>query len=78
MNYFRIDMRCLVTNEGTCAENPNGTHTAGRHIFMQADSKENAMERATKYFKHEANTKILHVTQIMPDDYVINNLVHIP
>lgn len=78
MNYFRIDMRCRVTNEGTCAENKNGTHIAGRHIFMQADSEENAMKRATEYFKREASTKILHATRVTPDDYVINNLVHMP
>lgn len=64
MDYFVVDMRCKVTNEGTCSGNPNGTHIAGRHIYIQADSEQDAMEKTSRYYKREQYTKVLSAKKV--------------
>ena len=76
MAYFRVDMKCRVTNKGTCVPNPEGSHIAGRHIFVSAISADDAMEKTKRFYGNQHDTKVIRAEKIslMPPPELIKNI----
>ena len=48
LNWYRVYINCRIDD-----------HSAGRHVFIQAESEQDAVKKTASYYTHEHNTKVL-------------------
>ncbi len=48
LNWYRVYINCYIDG-----------HSAGRHVFIQAESNQDAVKKTTSYYSHEKYTKVL-------------------